>query len=162
MATLITKDTVKQTFLTPRGLQEARDELEHLKKFKRIEIAERIAQALEFGDVGEDSDYDAVLEEQSMVEGRIIQLEKILRDASLITDTAISHDEVTLGSTVVLQIDKKNEEYTIVGKFEANPAKRMVSNESPIGGALMGARIGETVEVATPSFKYKCKVLEIK
>jgi transcription elongation factor GreA len=146
-----------------QGLHDAQEELEFLKKIKRDEIAQRIAQALEFGDLGEDSDYDAVLNEQSMCEGRIVQLEMMLRDASLIQDGEDKpHDAVSIGSTVIVQIDRKNQQFTIVGKFEANPLKGRISNESPVGGALMGAKAGEVIEITTPSIKYKCKVLEIK
>lgn len=151
----------KQVYLTSKGLAEAKAELEFLKKSKRVEIAERIHQAREYGDLTENSEYDAALEEQSLVESRISELENILKGAKVIS-AQHSEDIVVIGSTVKIEMDEGIDEFTIVGRVEADPAKKRISNESPLGSALVGAKKGEEVEVATPIVRYKCKVLEIK
>src|SRR3989304_8435845 len=153
--------TVKNIYLTPKGLTEARSELEFLKKTKRVQIADRIHQAREFGDITENSEYDAALEEQGLLENRIAELEDVLKSARVIADKQTS-DFVVIGSTVKIEMDDGIDEFTIVGRVEADPSKKRISNESPLGMALLGAKKGETVEVATPIVRYKCKVLEIK
>ena len=153
--------TVKNIYLTPKGLTEARSELEFLKKTKRVQIADRIHQAREFGDITENSEYDAALEEQGLLENRIAELEDILKSARVIVDKQTS-DFVVIGSTVKIEMDDGIDEFTIVGRVEADPSKKRISNESPLGMALLGAKKGEEVEVATPIVRYKCKVLEIK
>ncbi len=151
----------KNVYLTAKGLEEAQSELELLKGTKRTQIAERIQRAREFGDLTENSEYDAAMEEQSLVESRIAELEGILKDPEVIQDAAKS-DFVVIGSTVTVEMDGEIDEFTIVGRVEADPSKKRISNESPVGAALLGAKIGESVEVATPIVRYKCKVLEIK
>ena len=153
--------TVKNIYLTPKGLTEARSELEFLKKTKRVQIADRIHQAREFGDITENSEYDAALEEQGLLENRIAELEDVLKSARVIADKQTS-DFVVIGSTVKIEMDDGIDEFTIVGRVEADPSKKRISNESPLGMALLGAKKGEEVEVATPIVRYKCKVLEIK
>lgn len=152
----------KIVFLTQEGLTAAKVELLNLKTRKRAEIATRIAKALEFGSLDENSDYDAALNEQSMAEGRILELEEIIRSTKLIEKEPQDNGLVTLGSVVRIKMDEGIEEFTIVGKLEANPAKKRISNESPIGSALLGARLGDEILVKTPMSSYKCKVLEIK
>lgn len=153
----------KSVYLTPKGLEDVNSELEFLKKTKRIEIVERIQRAREFGDLTENAEYDSAMEEQSIVENRITELERILRDAKLIKkDSVLKSEIVTIGSTVVVEMEGEVDEFTIVGRVEANPAKKKISNESPVGSAILGAKVGETVEVATPIVRYKCKILEIK
>ncbi len=152
----------KTVYLTSKGLDDARSELIFLKKTKRAEIADRIQRAREFGDVAENSEYDAALEEQSLVENRVFELEKVLRDAKVIKKDSKSNEIVTIGSTVLVEMDGQLDEFTIVGRVEANPAKKRISNESPVGSALLGAKKGEEVEVATPIVRYKCKIIEIK
>lgn len=151
----------KGVYLTPQGLSGAKIELENLKKNKRVEIAQKIQTAREYGDLTENSEYDAALEEQSMLESRIAELEGIVKEAKIISE---SHESeiVVIGSTVKIEMDQELDEFTIVGKVEANPAKKRISNESPLGIALLGAKKGEEVEVTTPIVRYKCKVLEIK
>lgn len=151
----------KSVYLTANGLSEAKAELEFFKNTKRAQVAELIHQAREYGDLAENSEYDAALEEQAMIESRISELENILKGAKVITK---EHDNefVVIGSTVKIEMDDGIDEFTIVGRVEADPSKKRISNESPLGSALVGAKKGEVVEVATPIVRYKCKVLEIK
>jgi transcription elongation factor GreA len=149
-------------YLTKEGLAELKIELEHLKTTKRIEIADRLKQARELGEIEENSEYDAALEEQEMVESKIIMLEKTIRDAKVIKESAVASEIVTIGSTVKVEMDGEIDEFTIVGRVEANPAKKRISNESPLGIAILGAKKGEEVEVTTPIVKYKCKIIGIK
>lgn len=153
---------VKKIYLTPEGLQDVKSELSFLKKEKRLEIAERIQRAREFGDLAENIEYDAAIDEQSLTESRISELEQILHDAKLIKEQIGGGNIVTIGSTVVVEMDGEIDEFTIVGRIEANPAKKKISNESPVGSAILGAKVGEEVEVLTPIVRYKCKILEIK
>lgn len=151
----------EQTYFTSEGLKEAREELYHLQTVKRNEVADRIQKAREFGDVEENSEYDAALDEQVIVEQKITYLEEMLKNPELIKESFKS-DIVVIGSTVVVDMDGSIDEFTIVGKMEANPAKKRISNESPVGHALLGAKEGEQVEVATPIVRYKAKILKIK
>ncbi len=152
---------VYKVYFTPKGLTDAKAELNELKKVKVPEVAQRIQRARELGDLNENSEYDAALEQQTMVEGRIAELEEIIKNAQVIKVVAKS-DFVIIGSTVLVEMDGEIDEFTIVGKMEADPAKKRISNESPVGSALLGAKAGEEVEVSTPIVRYKCKVLEIK
>lgn len=151
---------IKKVYLTAKGLSDAKAELEFLKKTKRVQIAERIHQAREYGDLAENSEYDAAMEEQAMAESRILELENILRGAKVIVEPN-NQDFVVIGSTVKIEMDDGIDEFTIVGRVEADPSKKKISNESPLGEALLGSKTGETVEVTTPIVRYKCKVLEI-
>lgn len=151
----------KNTYLTPKGLSDARVELEYLKKTKRVQIAERIHQAREYGDITENSEYDAAMDEQAMMENRIAELENVLKNAKVISEKQTT-DFVVIGSTVKIEMDDGIDEFKIVGRVEADPSKKRISNESPLGMALLGAKKGEEVDVATPIVRYKCKVLEIK
>ncbi len=151
----------KNTYLTQKGLSEAKLELENLKKNKRAEIAQRIQQAREYGDLTENSEYDQAMDDQGMVENRIAELEVILKNPKVIEEKRGS-DFVVIGSTVKIEMDDGIDEFTIVGRVEADPSKKRISNESPLGASLLGAKKGEEVEVTTPIVRYKCKVLEIK
>ncbi|TSC88615.1 MAG: transcription elongation factor GreA [Microgenomates group bacterium Gr01-1014_7] len=151
----------KNTYLTPHGLSQAKTELEYLKKVKRLDIAERIRQAREYGDLSENSEYDSAVEDQSLMETRIGELEDILKSAKVIAEKH-TLDFVVIGSTVKIEMEDGIDEFTIVGRVEADPSKKRISNESPLGMSLLGAKKGEEVEVTTPIVKYKCKVLEIK
>lgn len=153
--------TSKNVYLTAKGLKQAQDELEFLKKNRREEIAERIRQAREYGDLTENSEYDAAIEEQNLAENRISELENILKDVKLIIEEE-PQDFVVIGSTVKIEMEGEIDEFRIVGRVEADPAKKRISNESPLGASLLGAKIGEEVEVTTPIVRYKCKVLEVK
>lgn len=152
---------VKKIYLTPQGLEDTKYELVYLKSTKRGQVAERIQRARDFGDVIENAEYDAALEEQALVESRIIHLEEVLGNAEVINEKP-ANDFVVIGSTVKIQMDNEIDEFTIVGKMEANPIKKRISNESPMGTVLLGAKVGEVVEVVTPIVRYKCKILEIK
>ncbi len=161
MAKIQTRNQNKDVYLTTKGLVEIKDELELLKKIKRPKVTQRIQIAREFGDLTENSEYDAALEEQTMVENRIIELENILSNAQIIS-VSVKSDFVVIGSTVIVEMGGEIDEFTIVGKMEADPTKKRISNESPVGSALLGTKPGEEVEVSTPIVRYKCKVLEIK
>src|SRR5258708_35382258 len=159
LATKINTDR-NSVYLTPDGLRKIQDELSYLKITKLKEVAQRIAEVRDFGGQEENSEFDAAREEEVLIEGRIATLEQVLENAQLIKEH--SDNIVTLGSTVVLQMGNKRHEFTIVGKMEANPLQKRVSNESPIGLALLGAQIGQSIEVKTEASKYRCKVLEIR
>lgn len=155
------KRSVKSTYLTSQGLEQVKTELNYLKKIKRAQVIERIKNAREFGDLAENSEYDAAMDEQAMVENRIVELEEALRNAKVIVKET-NNEFVVIGSTVKIEMEGEVDEFTIVGRVEANPAKKRISNESPVGSAILGAKVGEEVDVTTPIVKYKCKVLEIK
>ena len=152
----------KDYYLTQKGLENLRAELEFLKKDKRTELARRLQEAREFENTEENAEYDAAMQEQEVVESRIFELEKILHNAKVIQLKSVPGETVTIGSTVVMKFDGDLDEFTIVGRMEANPSKKKVSDESPIGKALIGARKGETIEIVTPSSKYSAKIIEIK
>jgi transcription elongation factor GreA len=148
-------------YVTKSGLDKSRLELADLIKVKRLEITDRIQRAREYGDLTENSEYDAALEEQTLIENRIAELEEVLKNAEVIEE-AIPNGLVVVGSTILLEMDGKNQEFTIVGRVEADPSKKRISNESPLGKAVLGAKIGEIVEVTTPMSTYKSKILQIK
>ncbi|MCT4565930.1 MAG: transcription elongation factor GreA [Maledivibacter sp.] len=154
----------KEIILTKQGLKKVEDELEELKAVKRKEVAEKIKQALAFGDISENSEYDEAKNEQAQVEERIAKLETILRKARVVDESNISKDVVSVGSTVkVMDLEFDEEvEYTIVGSAEADPYELKISNESPVGKALIGSKVGETVEVQIPDGVTNYKILEIK
>ncbi len=157
---IVQKDP-NNTYLTSKGLLESKTELEFLKTEKRQDIAQRIQQAREYGDLTENSEYDQAMEDQSMVENRIAELESILKKVKVI-EAPHESEFVIIGSTVKIEMDNEVDEFTIVGRVEADPSKKKISNESPLGMALLGAKKGEVVEVATPIVRYKCKVLELR
>ena len=156
---------MKDVILTPEGYKQLKSELDRLKTEKRREIAERIAAAREFGEIAENAEYDDAKNEQMMLEHRISQLEERLGDARVIDPKRVDTSIVSIGSVVRLRdvAAKQTEEYFIVGSAEANPAERKLSNESPVGKAIIGRKKGETVEVVTPrGSKVKFKIMEIK
>jgi transcription elongation factor GreA len=155
---------LKDVILTREGYQQLQREIEHLSTTRRREIAERIKLAREFGDIAENAEYDAAKNEQAMLEARIAKLEERLAAARVIEKREISKDVVSVGSTVRLRdVDaKQTVEYRIVGSAEANPAELKLSNESPVGKAIIGHKKGDTVEVTTPRGSLKYKILEIK
>lgn len=154
---------VKQNILTVEGLAKLEEELDFLKSKRRAEIAQRIKQALAFGDISENSEYDEAKNEQAFVEGRIAQIENILKTAKVIDDEDIQTDMVGVGCKVTLQdIDLGDEvEYTIGGSAEADPINLKISNESPVGKALMGKGIGSIVDIVVPDGVIKYKILSI-
>ena len=151
----------KRVILTKEGLRHLQAEYDELVRVKRPAVTSRIQRAREFGDLSENSEYDAAKEEQSLLEARIAQLQDVLPKAQIIQAVQTT-DFVVIGSTVVVEMDGKTDEFTIVGSMEANPAARKISNESPVGAALLGAKIGEVVEVVTPIVRAKYKILKIK
>jgi transcription elongation factor GreA len=156
---------VKDVILTPDGYKQLKGELDYLRTHRRREVAERIAAAREFGEIAENAEYDDAKNEQMMLEHRIAQLEERLVNARLIDTKRVDTSIVSIGSVVRLRdVDaKETVEYFIVGSAEANPRERKLSNESPVGKAIMGRKKGETVEVATPKgAKLKFKIMEIK
>jgi transcription elongation factor GreA len=155
---------VKEVILTPEGYEKLKGEIDHLQTTKRREVAERIRIAREFGDIAENAEYDDAKNEQMLLEHRIATLEERLRDARVIDKKDIAKDVVSVGSHVKLRdVDaKKTFEYRIVGSAEANPSENKLSNESPVGKAIIGKKKGETVEVTAPRGTLKFKILEIK
>ena len=154
---------MKEVILTAGGYEKLRQEIEYLETDKRREVAERIRVAREFGDIAENAEYDDAKNEQAMLEARIASLEEKLRSATVIDQSDMSTDQVRVGSVVHVKDDGgKSTKYTIVGSAEANPSENKLSNESPVGKAIMGRKKGETVEVAAPRGSLKFKILEIK
>jgi transcription elongation factor GreA len=154
---------VKEVILTPEGYESLKEEIEYLSTQKRREVADRIRTAREFGDIAENAEYDDAKNEQALLEHRIAQLEERLHHARVITKKEISSDVVSIGSRVKLRdVDAKQTiEYKIVGSAEANPAENKLSNESPVGKAIIGKKKGETVEVTAPRGTLKFKILDI-
>jgi transcription elongation factor GreA len=155
---------VKEVILTPEGYEKLKQEIDHLRIEKRREVAERIRIAREFGDIAENAEYDDAKNEQAMLEHKIAQLEERLLSARVISKKEISKDTVSVGSKVRLRDVQagKTFEYHIVGSAEADPAQNKLSNESPVGKAIMGHKKGDVVEVAAPRGALKFKILEIK
>ena len=156
---------MKDVILTPDGYKQLKSELDRLRTEKRREIAERIAAAREFGEIAENAEYDDAKNEQMMLEHRIAQLEERFANARVIDVKKVDTSVVSIGSVVRLRdVDaKQTVEYFIVGSAEANPAEQKLSNESPVGKAIIGRKKGETVEVITPrGSKVKFKIMEIK
>jgi transcription elongation factor GreA len=153
----------KPIFLTPEGRAKLEAELEQLKTVRRGEVAERIHAAKEEGDIMENSAYDEAKNEQAFVEGRIMTIEQMLKNAVMIDKTRAS-DSVGIGSyvTVVERGDDDDEMYQIVGSAEADPTRGRISNESPVGRALLGKRVGEEVQVKIPDGVRHLKVTEIR
>jgi transcription elongation factor GreA len=153
----------KEVILTQGGLEKLEKELEHLKSIKRREVAERIKTAISFGDISENSEYEDAKNEQAFIEGRIITLEKMLRNVRLIDDSEVDSETVGIGSTVLLKDIEYDEDfhYTIVGSAEADPANNKISNESPVGKAILGKKISDIVEVTVPAGALKYQIVKI-
>ncbi|HHW58602.1 MAG TPA: transcription elongation factor GreA [Clostridia bacterium] len=153
----------KPVILTYEGLKKLEEELEYLKTVKRAEVAEKIKQARAFGDLSENSEYDEAKNEQAFIEGRIATLEAMLKNAKVIDEEDIKLDQVSIGCTVRVYDESYNEEveYTIVGSAEVDPMNNKISDESPIGKALLGKKIGDVVSVEVPAGIIKLKILEI-
>ncbi len=152
------------TYLTPEGFRKLKEELDYLRTVKRQEVAQRLHEALqEGGDLIENTEYEAAKQEQAFVEGRIQELERLLATARVIEKPAAS-DVVQVGSRVVIQDEDggPEETYTIVGAAEADPAKGYISNESPLGKALLGHKPGDVVEVHAPGATFKVRILQVE
>jgi len=154
---------VKKNILTEEGLKALEEELQDLKVNRRKEVAQKIKEAREQGDLSENAEYDAAKEEQRDIELRIEEIDKILKNAELVVDDDIDSSVINIGCTVKIKDleFKEDMEYKIVGSTEANSLKGKISNESPVGKALIGAKKGQTVEVEAPSGISKYKILEI-
>ncbi len=155
---------MKEIVLTREGYEKLKQEIEHLSTQRRREVAERIRVAREFGDIAENAEYDDAKNEQMLLEHRIATLEERLRSARVIERRDVTSDVVSIGTTVRLRDVEANKtfEYQIVGSAEANPAENKLSNESPVGKAIIGRKKGETVDVAAPRGALKFKILDIK
>ena len=162
----------KETILTTDGLKKLEQKLEHLKSVRRQEVAERIKQAIEFGDISENAEYEDAKNEQAFIEGELQTLEKMLRSTKLIESCDTDTGTVGLGCTVTLKEVKEGKGkaahngremmYTIVGSAEADPSEAKISNESPVGSAVLGQKIGQTVEVVAPAGRMKFKIVNIE
>ncbi|MBQ8822946.1 MAG: transcription elongation factor GreA [Lachnospiraceae bacterium] len=154
----------KKNILTYEGLKKYEDELQELKVVRRQEVAQKIKEAREQGDLSENAEYDAAKDEQRDIEARIEELEKILKNAEVVDEEEVDLNKINIGCKVKLLDVEFNEEleYKIVGSTEANSLKGKISNESPVGKALIGARVGESVAVETQAGVFTYKVLEIQ
>jgi transcription elongation factor GreA len=152
----------KDVIITPEGLANLKAELDHLATTRRREVAARIKDAREYGDISENAEYDDAKNEQAMLEARIAQLEDRLRSATVIDTSELDTDLVRVGMVVHVKEGGKSTKYTIVGSAEANPAEMKLSNESPIGKALLGHKRGEEVTFATPKGERKLKITKIE
>ena len=154
----------KKNILTYEGLKKYEDELENLKVVKRQEVAQKIKEARAQGDLSENAEYDAAKDEQRDIEARIDELEKILKNAEVIVEDEVDLDKINIGCQVkILNIEMNQElDYKIVGSTEANSLKGKISNESPVGRALIGAKTGDIVRVETPGGELEYQVLEIQ
>jgi transcription elongation factor GreA len=150
----------QKVYISQEGLNALEQELKELVSVRRKEVARRIAEAKEYGDLSENAEYTEAKNEQAWVEGRIQELEQMIKNAVIIAKSQA--DKVSVGSTIVAEIDGETEEYTIVGSQEANPLEHKISNESPIGKALMGRSVGDVVEVHAPAGLLKYKIKAIK
>ncbi len=153
----------KPILLTDEGLKKLENELEELKTIKRKEISEKIKVALSFGDLSENSEYDEAKNEQAIIESRIATIEAMLKNVKLLDEEEISTETVNVGSKVTVKDLEFNEDilYTIVGSTEADPANGKISDESPIGKALLGHKAGDSVEVDAPAGLLKFEIISI-
>ncbi len=150
----------KEVLLTEEGLKKLQDELKVLKEDRRHEVIERIQEAVSHGDLSENADYAQAKEEQAFIEGRIMELEEMIKNAQIIS-RSVNHNMVSIGSTVTVRINGKDVKYTIVGANEANPAAGKISNESLVGRALLGTKRGDKVPVDSPAGKSEYEVVGI-
>ena len=154
----------KKNIMTYEGIKKLEEELEYLKTVRRKEITEKIKVALGYGDLSENSEYDEAKNDQAFNEGRIIQLENMLKNAVVVDESEIPTDKVSVGSIVKVMDYEFDEEveYAIVGSAEADPMNFKISNESPVGSALLGKKVGDVVEVTVPRGVSKFEILEIR
>lgn len=153
----------KSVLLTSEGLANLEQELEYLKTVKRKEVSEKIKVALSFGDLSENSEYDEAKNEQAMVEARIVEIEQLFKNVTVLDEDGISTETVSVGSRVTVSNAKtdKVETYRIVGSTEASPTDKRISDESPVGKALLGHKVGEAVDVEAPSGIIQFKIIDI-
>jgi transcription elongation factor GreA len=151
----------QNTFLTEAGLIKLKGELDQLKNTKRREISERIQEAKELGDLSENAEYVEAKNDQAFVEGRILEIESILKNATIIKQKSRSKDHVEIGSKIKIEDGQNTKEYYIVGSNEADPAVGKISNESPLGQAFIGKKIGDIVEINVPQGIKKFKIITV-
>lgn len=154
----------KEVILTQEGLKKLEEELENLKSVKRREVAERIKIAIGYGDISENSEYEDAKNEQAFIEGRIITLEKMLRNARIINNDEVDINTVSIGSIVTLRDIEYNDtfEYSIVGTAESDPSQNKISNESPVGKSILGKKKGSVVDVNVPAGIVQYEIIDIK
>lgn len=156
-----------QTLLTKEGLKKLKDELEHLKTVRRQEVANRLKEAISYGDLSENSEYEEAKNEQAFLEGRILELEEMIKRAKIITEKksdSRSGKIVDIGSSVTVictKVSDESQKYTIVGSTEADPVEHKISNESPLGRSLLGKQKGDTVVVQAPAGDMKYEILAV-
>ena len=155
---------MEKHYLTPEGKKELEEKLRYYKTEKRKQVTEQIVRAREFGDLSENSEYDAAKELQAQVEAKIAEMEDILLSCQIINKKDIKKDEVSVGSTVKLYDEEFDEEieYKILGTTESNPAKGIISNHSPVGNALLGHKVGDKISIKLPTGIVNYKIIEIK
>lgn len=153
----------QDVILTREGLEQLEQELENLRSVKRTEVKERLKEAIALGDLSENSEYDDAKNEQAFMEGRILELEKMIRNAKIIEDDAQQEGVISVGSLVKVKDIEFDEisEYRLVGTVEADPMNNRISNESPVGRALLGHKAGEIIDVEVPAGVIKLEILEI-
>lgn len=150
-----------QFLVTTEGLAKLKKELKELTTQKRAQVAQRIQSARELGDITENSEYDAALEEQAFVEGKVSELEEVIKKAKIVKSVSGKPSEVNVGSKVKVHLEGQEQEFEIVSELEANPLKNRISHESPLGKALLGKKVGEKIEVEAPIGKIIYKILSI-
>lgn len=153
--------TDKKIYLTKEGLAELKKEMDMLSRVKRPDVLSRVTQARNMGDLSENAEYAAVREELSFIDGRIDELEELLKNAEIIRDT-VSHTVVKLGSTVTLHAKGKKESFTVVGEWEADPKEKKISHESPLGKVLIGKKVGEKIQVEAPAGKISYTIVSVR
>lgn len=155
---------MEKHYLTPEGKKELEKKLQYYKTEKRKQVTEQIVRAREFGDLSENSEYDSAKELQAQIEAEIAEMEDILLSCQIINKKDMKKDEVCVGSTVKLYDEEFDEEleYKILGTTESNPAKGIISNHSPVGSALIGRKVGDTISIKLPTGPVNYKILEIK
>lgn len=155
----------KEVLVTKAGLEKLKTELKEFKDVRRKEVAARLKEAIAYGDLSENSEYEEAKNEQAFVEGRIVELERMISNAKIITDDKRGEDTVQIGTTVTVQNVTENDDpetYTIVGSTEADPVEHKISNESPIGSAILGKAKNDMVKVKVPAGVFEYKILKIK
>ncbi len=148
-------------YLTQEGLEKLKKELDYLKNIKRKELAKRLEEAISFGDLSENAAYHEAKESQGFLEGRILELENIIKNSEVIS-TNKNHDEVRVGSVVEVKFEGKKEKFQIIGPEESSPLEGKISHSSPLGKALLNRKEGEKIEINTPSGKKEYKILKIQ
>ncbi len=158
-------NNTKEVLVTKAGLEKLKIELKDFQEVRRKEVASRLKEAISYGDLSENSEYEEAKNEQAFVEGRIVELEQMVINAKIITDDKRGEDSIQIGSTITIQNISENDEaetYTIVGSTEADPIEHKISNESPIGSKILGKVKGDVVTVKVPAGTFDYKILNIK